>query len=84
MGRNHQAGGLGSPELGQIIEVADALGRHIEIEQQHVLVLDRPFHSGNERDAAGPGVFGNLSDVEPAIVQGNRQHVITKYRRLVD
>ena len=84
MRRNHQAGRLGSPQLGQIVEAADALGRRIEIEQQHVFVLDGPFHSGNERDAAGPGVFGHLSNVEPAIVQRNRQHVITKYRHPVD
>src|SRR5918993_2193898 len=41
MRSNHEAGWLVSPKLGQLVETADALRRRIEIEQQHVFVLDR-------------------------------------------
>jgi hypothetical protein len=84
MGRNHQTCRLSSPQLGQVVEVADALSGRIKIEQQHVLVLDRPFHSGNERDTAGSGIFGKVAHVEPAIVQRNRQYVIPERGRPVD
>jgi hypothetical protein len=84
MGRNHQTGRLRSPELRHVFEVSDALSCGIKIEQQHVFVLDRPFHSGNERDAPGSGIVGKVAHVEPAIVQRNGQDVIPERGRAVD
>jgi hypothetical protein len=62
---NDESGRLGSPKLRQLVEAIDALRRRIEIEQQHVFVVNRAFDSGNERNAASPRVFGNGTHVEP-------------------
>jgi hypothetical protein len=84
MGCNHQTRRLGSAKLDEVIEVGDALRRRIEIEQQHVLVLDRPFHAGNQGNAADSRVFSEVPHVKPAIVQRNREYVVTKCSRPVD
>src|SRR5947208_2590696 len=71
-------------EAPQIVERGHLGGGCGEIEQQHVLALDRPLDPRYEHNSALYRVVTERRDVELAIVQGDGEGVISERGRTID
>src|SRR5687767_13124212 len=83
MRRHHQTG-LALPEPGQIVEALYGFGPAPEVQQKHVLSVDRALDTGNQDDASLPRVALELADIELSVMKRDRQRLVAELSRTID